>query len=76
MEIIRKQVRWVTLKFIRFYQLAISPYHMHCCRYEPTCSSYAYQAIQKYGMCRGGFIALKRLIRCHPFHAGGYDPLL
>jgi len=62
-------------KSIRFYQYAISPYIPRCCRYEPTCSNYAYEAVQKYGVCRGLFMAIKRIGRCHPFHPGGYDPL-
>jgi len=72
---LRKLVLWIALKLIRFYQLAISPYFRPCCRYVPTCSSYTYEALQKYGIFRGGFMSLKRLLRCHPFHTGGYDPL-
>ena len=71
----RRLVLWFALKLIRVYQYAISPYHLSCCRYVPTCSAYAYEAIQKYGIFQGGFMALKRLLRCHPFHVGGYDPL-
>jgi len=71
-------MRKMTLSFIllsiRFYQYAISPHFPPCCRYVPTCSAYAYQAVQKFGICRGGFMALRRLLRCHPFHPGGYDP--
>ncbi len=62
-------------KLIRFYQYAISPHFPPCCRYEPTCSNYAYEAVQKYGVCRGLCMAIKRIGRCHPFHPGGYDPL-
>ena len=75
MEYIRKLVLLFTLKSIRFYQYAISPHFPPCCRYVPTCSAYAYQAVQKYGICRGLYLALRRLLRCHPFHPGGYDPL-
>ena len=46
-----------------------------CCIYEPTCSVYAIQAIEKYGAFKGGFMAIKRILRCHPFHEGGYDPV-
>jgi putative membrane protein insertion efficiency factor len=63
------------LLLIRFYQYAISPYVGPCCRYVPSCSAYAFTAIEKHGFFRGGFLAFKRLLRCHPFHAGGYDPV-
>ena len=76
MAYLRKLISWFALKLIRFYQLAISPYIRPCCRYVPSCSAYAHDAIQKYGIGRGGFLALRRFLRCHPFHPGGYDPLL
>ncbi len=60
---------------IRFYKAAISPYLPNACRYTPTCSEYAAQAIEKYGALKGGFMALKRILRCNPFHKGGYDPV-
>ena len=75
MEYIRKIVLWLILKLIRLYQYAISPHFPSCCRYVPTCSAYAYEAVQKYGILRGVFMALGRLFRCHPFHPGGYDPV-
>ena len=71
----RKIMLWIALKTIRFYQYAVSPHFPPCCRYVPSCSAYAYEAVQKYGPWRGSVMALKRLLRCHPFHAGGYDPL-
>ena len=46
-----------------------------CCRYTPTCSEYAMQAVEKYGAVKGGWLAAKRILRCHPFHEGGYDPV-
>jgi len=46
-----------------------------CCRFIPTCSEYAMQAIEKYGACKGTWLALRRVLRCHPFHPGGYDPV-
>ena len=58
---------------IRFYQLAISPLKPGCCRYYPTCSTYTLQAIEKYGPLKGSWMGLKRILRCHPFHKGGYD---
>lgn len=64
------------LKLIRFYQRHISPAFPARCRYCPTCSAYAYEAIQKYGAIKGGFLALRRLLRCHPFSKRDYfDPV-
>ena len=63
------------LRMIRFYQPAMSPLFPPRCRYIPTCSEYALQAVEKYGPLRGGFLALRRLLRCNPFHKGGYDPV-
>lgn len=60
---------------IRFYQLAISPYRLPCCRYLPTCSSYALEAVERFGAVRGGLLAAWRLLRCNPFSKGGYDPV-
>lgn len=60
---------------IRFYQLCISPLFPPTCRFYPTCSTYALQAIKKYGTLKGGYFAIKRILKCHPFHPGGYDPL-
>ena len=63
------------LLLIRFYRAAISPLFPPSCRYVPTCSQYAMEAIGKYGAAKGGWLALKRNLRCHPFHKGGYDPV-
>lgn len=60
---------------IRFYQKYISPMKKSCCRFYPTCSSYALSAVEKYGAVKGSFLAVKRILKCHPFHKGGYDPL-
>jgi putative membrane protein insertion efficiency factor len=60
---------------IRAYQLAISPLLGARCRFYPSCSQYALEAVQAHGCLRGGALALRRLARCHPFHAGGYDPV-
>ena len=76
MVFIRKLMLSFVLKTIRFYQYAISPHFPPSCRYVPSCSAYAYEAVVKYGAGRGLFLSLKRLLRCHPFHPGGYDPLL
>ncbi|MDR3130899.1 MAG: membrane protein insertion efficiency factor YidD [Treponema sp.] len=63
------------LFIIKFYQRAVSPHFPAACRYYPTCSAYTYEAIQKYGILRGLFLAGKRILRCHPFYPGGYDPV-
>jgi putative membrane protein insertion efficiency factor len=63
------------LLLLRFYKSAISPWLPPACRYYPTCSVYAMEAIERHGFFRGGWLALKRLLRCHPVHAGGYDPV-
>ena len=60
---------------IRLYQLVISPMFPHSCRYLPTCSQYANDAIYQYGLLRGGWLAIKRLGRCHPWGGAGYDPI-
>ena len=64
------------LALIRFYQRAVSPWFPARCRFRPTCSAYALEAIQKYGAMKGGWLALKRILRCHPFYKGDwYDPV-
>ena len=68
-------MKHVLLALIRFYRKAISPYTEPCCNYTPTCSQYALQAIEKYGALKGGWLAFKRILRCNPFHKGGYDPV-
>ena len=60
---------------IRCYQLCISPLFPASCRYYPTCSAYAYEAIGKYGPFKGFYLTVKRILRCHPFHPGGFDPV-
>jgi len=63
------------LFIIRGYKILLSPLLGHHCRFHPTCSSYAYEAIQKYGLLKGILLGTKRLLRCHPFHSGGVDPV-
>ena len=63
------------LMVIRLYQLAISPHMRPSCRFYPSCSVYAYQALETHGLVKGAYLAARRLLRCHPFHAGGYDPV-
>lgn len=66
----------VTLYTLRGYKWAISPMFPPACRYVPTCSEYAMEAVERYGVLVGGFKALLRLLRCHPFVKGGYDPVV
>jgi uncharacterized protein len=66
----------VVLKLLRAYKWAVSPMLPHACRYVPTCSEYAMEAVERYGATRGSWMALSRLLRCHPFAGSGYDPVL
>lgn len=69
-------MKQILLALIRFYQKCISPWLPARCRFYPTCSAYAYEAICKYGAFKGGLLALKRFLRCHPFHHGSsFDPV-
>ena len=65
----------VLLGAIRFYRRQISPMLPPSCRFTPTCSAYALEAIERYGPLKGGWMAAKRILRCNPFHPGGYDPV-
>lgn len=64
-------MRWL----FRFHRTAVSPLIGPACRFEPTCSVYAEQAIQRFGLGKGGYLALRRILRCHPFSTGGLDPV-
>jgi uncharacterized protein len=68
-------IQRVVLQMLRAYKWAISPLFPPACRYVPTCSEYAMEAVERYGAWRGGWMALWRLLRCHPFVRGGYDPV-
>ncbi len=68
-------MRGSLILLIRLYQLVISPVKRPVCRFYPTCSSYALEAIEKLGVVKGSWMAVKRLLKCHPFNPGGYDPL-
>lgn len=70
---LRRAARWPVLLLIRFYQRVISPWTPPSCRYYPSCSQYAYQAVERHGLLRGGWLAVRRLGRCHPWAAGGVD---
>lgn len=63
------------LGLIRFYQRHISPHTPPACRFQPTCSQYAFTAIERFGALKGGWLAFRRLLRCNPFCKGGYDPV-
>ncbi len=63
------------IRVIKFYRKFISPLKKPCCRFYPTCSVYSIQAIEKYGAVKGSFLAVRRLLKCHPWNDGGYDPL-
>ena len=65
----------VVLQLLRLYKGAVSPLLLPACRYVPSCSEYAMEAVERYGVLRGGGMALSRLLRCHPFVRGGYDPV-
>jgi putative membrane protein insertion efficiency factor len=69
------QVSWWLQRFIRGYQRFISPLLGNNCRYHPTCSHYAFEALERHGAIRGSWLAIKRIARCHPWHEGGYDPV-
>lgn len=63
----------LALLMIRFYQKFISPLKGSSCRFYPTCSQYAYEAVSKYGLLKGGYMSIRRLLKCHPFNKGGVD---
>ena len=65
----------VALALIRLYQRTLSPLLGTHCRFHPTCSAYTAEAISKHGVFKGGYLGLRRLLRCHPLHAGGFDPV-
>ncbi len=68
-------MKYVLVMLITLYQKLLSPWLPPSCRYTPTCSQYAREALLKHGLFRGLLLAVRRLSRCHPFHAGGYDPV-
>ncbi len=75
MKIIKKVFSFVFLALIRFYQVAISPLKPPSCRFTPTCSQYAIEAIKKHGPFKGLYLAIRRILRCHPWGGSGYDPV-
>lgn len=65
----------ILLSLIQFYRKGVSPFTPPSCRYVPTCSAYAMEAIEKHGAFRGGWLSVRRILRCHPFGSHGYDPV-
>ena len=72
---LREAPKRAMLSAIRFYRRFISPQLPPSCRFTPTCSAYALEAIERYGPLKGGWMAFRRILRCNPFHPGGYDPV-
>jgi putative membrane protein insertion efficiency factor len=68
-------MQWIVIRALRLYQLTLSPFLPSACRFHPTCSEYTRQAVEVHGSIKGMWMGLRRLARCHPFHAGGYDPV-
>src|SRR5688572_24317135 len=68
-------MRWLLIALIRGYQIGLSPLLPAACRYYPSCSTYAVEALERHGVLRGGWLAMKRIGRCHPFRPGGFDPV-
>lgn len=68
-------MKHVLILMVRAYQVALGPLLPATCRYYPSCSAYAIEALDKHGALRGAWLAMRRILRCHPFHAGGYDPV-
>lgn len=75
MEKINIILKNIVIGLIYVYRVCISPLFPPSCRFQPTCSQYFLEAIQRFGVWRGGFLGIKRIMRCHPFHPGGYDPV-
>jgi putative membrane protein insertion efficiency factor len=65
----------IIILFIKFYKKFISPLTRPSCRFYPSCSQYALEAVEKYGAFKGSFLGIKRILKCHPFNKGGYDPV-
>jgi putative membrane protein insertion efficiency factor len=68
-------MKYIFMGLIKFYQKFISPIKPRCCRFYPSCSNYALEAIKRFGALSGGLLAVRRLLKCHPFNPGGFDPV-
>lgn len=75
MRFLQQGLIYILVGLIRGYQIFLSPLKPRSCRFYPTCSAYALEAVQKYGPFKGSYLAIKRILKCHPYHKGGYDPL-
>ncbi|MBF03713.1 MAG: membrane protein insertion efficiency factor YidD [Flavobacterium sp.] len=75
MKLLKKILIFPFVFLVRFYQVAISPYTPATCRFQPTCSNYTVEALQKHGLFKGGWLAVKRIVSCHPWGKSGYDPV-
>ena len=72
---VSKALAWPLIQLVRFYRVAISPWLGGNCRFQPTCSSYAIEALQTFGVLKGSWLAARRIARCHPWGDSGYDPV-
>jgi putative membrane protein insertion efficiency factor len=68
-------LKYLLIAIVKAYRLFISPLLGQNCRFHPTCSAYSLEALEKYGAIKGSYLSVRRILKCHPFHPGGYDPL-
>jgi putative membrane protein insertion efficiency factor len=71
----RSPLAWLAIGLIRLYQIVLAPILPPACRFTPSCSCYTLEALRKYGFCKGAWLGLRRIVRCNPWHPGGYDPV-